>query len=73
MSCQLTGGLGAVRTLSTDWEIQVLDLAKLTKDLVQMVLVDVFREAFDNNLHNIVSIGFHADWPDFREARRDLR
>jgi hypothetical protein len=37
--------------LSVDGEIQVVNLAVLAKDFVQVVLVDILGQALDDNLH----------------------
>ena len=39
-------------TCSVDREIEVVDIAVLAKNFVEVVLVDVLGQALDNNLHN---------------------
>jgi hypothetical protein len=45
------GACGSRLTLSVDGEIQVVNLAVLAKDFVQVVLVDILGQALDDNLH----------------------
>jgi len=39
--------------LSIDWEVQVVNVAVLAKDLVEVVFVDVFGQALDDNLSRV--------------------
>lgn len=40
-------------THSADREVKILDVPVLTKDLVEMVLVDVFGQALDDDLRDV--------------------
>jgi len=51
------------RTLSVHWQIEVLNLAILAKDLAQVVFVDVLCEALDNNLRREAVSSCSQDFP----------
>jgi len=57
---RLPGGGATIRaalTLSVNGEIQVLDVTKLAKYLLQVILVDIFCQALHHNLGKKVRLG----------------
>lgn len=47
------GGFGRMQpTLPVDRKIEIVNVAVLAEDLVEVVFVDILRQSLDNNLHN---------------------
>lgn len=42
--------LGALLTRSIDRKVKILNVPKLTEDLLKVLLVDIFRQSFDHDL-----------------------
>lgn len=47
------GGVDRMQpTLPVDRKIEIVNVAVLAEDLVEVVFVDILRQSLDNNLHN---------------------